>query len=270
MSARKSDGLNRKVVVAITLLSLAAMGVACASLQHMATGRRFDSANQILLDVNSSTQAKERARGEFSRVVADLSDPRIEAMPPERRADGFVMRAYSEWRVSMYDAAKYSCRRAELDPNLVPGSHADVMSQVLLGLVVSSGEIRRWIATGRTATQIDYRAYERNFRGAIERIDLAQAHVGGNTPADTRAFVAYAKWRVASNWASVRRTTRTKAGRRLISSSKEAATLLQVLGAGDSELTLPDVLSALIQEIPEDGPLRDLAERKKDSTKQPQ
>lgn len=263
MSVRRSNGQTLERGVELAIVGLAVIGLACASLQQKAIGRRFDAANRIVLDATSSSEAKEQALDDFGRVVADLGEQRIEALPPESRADAYIMRAYAEWRGKQLGAAKYSSRRAELDPELVAGSHADVMSQLLPGLIVSDREILRWIATGRSVNPSGYKAYENNFIDAIGRVEKAQARVSPNTPQDTRAFVPYAKWRIAADWARVRRSLVAKPNRGPRATGNETASMLRALGAENSDLTIKQVLGGLRQQIPAEGPLRALARAQK-------
>lgn len=262
MTARRATRSDLEPYLTIALLSLVMTGLACATLEQREINRRFNAANRIVLDASSSAVDRQRAKDEFSQVIASLTESQIMARPPEERANAFVMRAYAQWRTDFHSDATFSCRRAQVDKQLVAGSHADVMSQLLPGLILSSGEILRWHASERRVSPKRYDAYERNFVKAMKQVAEAEARLASNTPEDTRAFVRYAKWRVAANWRWVLVSmSGGKSGRVQQRQSQGSRSMVEVLGgAKESALSPVQALNALIREIPEESSLRALAE----------
>jgi hypothetical protein len=261
MAAGRSRVSTARYRVTVALIGLAVVGMGCKTLQQRETNRRFASANRVVLDANSSPEDLMHARKEFSQVARDLTESRIDALAPGKRADAFAMRAYSEWRTGLLDDARISCRRAQIDPQVVSGSHADVMSRLLPGLIIASRETSRWNTGRRKLSSAYLKAYQENFLQALELVAQANERVASNTPEDTRAFVSFARWSIAADWRwvflSVAKRDEDKTRRRLDAAERQ---MLAELGAEGLGLGLKAAVSALIEQIPEQSSLRALAE----------
>jgi hypothetical protein len=246
---------------AIAAISLAVGGVACASLQYAQTVDRFEAANQVATDPYAGEAAKAKAEAGFKQVIQDLDDAYISTLKSPNQPDALVMRAYSEWQLGLYDDARINARRAQVAPDVLPGSHADVTSHVLTGLITASMEIQRWNNSKRAVGARGYPAYEANFVEAMARVSEASKRIADDTPFETVAFTQYARWRVASDWRWVLQSYIGKRGARLTGPQREAIrSMREVLGtrAGGRDLAAP--VAELLLAIPSESPLRALAE----------
>lgn len=261
MNVRTTHHLFPTTRTAIAMLCLAVGGFACASLQYGQTVDRFEAARDVAMNPHASEAAKTVAEAEFGEVIRYLDDSRISALKRSDQPDALVMRAYSEWQIGLYGDAKVNARRAQVAPDVVPGSYADLTSRALGGLIIASTEIGRWNTARRVVKARDYSAYENNFVEAMARVDEAASRLAPHTPAETRAFVHYARWRVASDWRWVIKSFIGKRKARPSDKQRQAMrSMRETLGAKGSGTGVEEALSALLLAIPTYSPLRAFAE----------
>jgi hypothetical protein len=257
---------DMKTIAGWLVLSWLLLAVtACAGLSGMTVGpvetlnyrnvqQRFDEAVQ-----QDNPETLQRALQPFTeqnnadllyqQVANELSDERIANLDARLRANAWLLRGVSEWRLGQLDAALASAQAGLREPQLRPNSRDAVLLTLLPALIIDAEIQRDWRLAGSKLTAAEYPAYQTKFETAMKEFAKAEQAIGPATPDGAVYYLRYQKWRVLQNWRAVIGSIDDRNAR---NNARQAAK--NVLGGDDLRK------AALKQrdQIPQNYPLRQL------------
>jgi len=187
------------VVLLVGLLGLGSP--ACATFGYRSVQSDFEAA--VLADNQELDPIIDRSGQLYAEVVGALSAERIASLEPRLRANAWLLRAFSQWRLGAFADARASAARGR---NAGPALHSrdDVLLHLIPALAIDSEAMQAFVAAGRRVEPARYQArFAPDFATALEQVGAAEARFGAATPHSTRFYVLYQRWRLVANWREV-------------------------------------------------------------------
>lgn len=204
----------------------------------------------------------------YPQIVDQLTPERIRDLDPRLHANAWVIRSYSQWRAAALGGpagkqltldAVQSAQAGLQASGLQAGSRDQVLLTLLPALAIELEIAADWEADARTLTPDRYAdAFAPRFGTAVTRLDAARLAASDATPADTRYYVAYQRWRIVHNWNRIIESISGPDGaatRTVRISARQSA--LAKLGA-PAGMSMADHAAKISNDIPADHPLRSL------------
>lgn len=235
----------RYVVSAIFLVTLSA----CGTLDYRQVQSDFASAVAADNQWSVSPFGANASEGLYIGVESELSRENIEKLDARLRANAWLLRAVSEWRLGKYTEAHASAAAGlrEIQP-AQEGSRDHIMLSMLDGLIIDS-ELR---AKYNPKESLGLEAYERDFSSdfatGLVQLDRGLTAAGDATPPEIVWYYRYHRWRILNNWGLVISRIEPQADRRTARSAAES-----VVGGKLTEAAKREYL-----EIPRQHPLAEL------------
>jgi hypothetical protein len=197
MKTTPSRQLIRWALIA-SLLLVATAATACKTIQYRKVQSQFEEA--VRADLEERNPVIDRSDDLYREVVAALTDGQISQLDPKLKANAWMIRSYSEWRRGKFEEADTSAK-AGLKANPVKSSRDDILLHLIPALVIDSEVMKAWIAGGeKTDPDLYARLQEEAMRLAIRKLDTTKRRFGQATPASTKYYVDYQRWRILQNW----------------------------------------------------------------------
>jgi len=210
--------LRGRVCVAARLLLIVALAVsatACSTIDYRGVQADFNHA--VSVDNSVTVTGHPFTDPGYADIVGHLTDERIAALDPRLRANAWLLLSFSQYRLDELGtntgAMRSQSRGIAAEPTA--GSRDDVLLKLIPALVVDRELEIEWVAMKRTLTPAQYDPtenggsaessvnFERDFKSAIETVDLAMQATGPTTPPSVNSYLHYQRWRVLANWRSV-------------------------------------------------------------------
>lgn len=185
--------MKTRSISALNVLALVLAAASCgAALAYRDVQDDFETA--VLTD----------GRGLDPREVIEfLDDARIARLTRHLQPNAWMLRSYAEWRSRALADAKRSAERG-VQAGPVSGSRDDVLLHLVPALLIDTEVMDTWQAGPKAPTLASYRAGPaRDMATARAKLADAEQRFGPATPATTKHYVAYQRWRILQNWREI-------------------------------------------------------------------
>jgi hypothetical protein len=181
-----------------TLLLLVLALPACKVIEYGTVQLEFERAVQ--LDNERVASPFTDGAADYSAVLKKLTPAYIKELDERLRPNAWMLRGISAWRSGKWPEAMDASKKG-LGLNPAPGSRDAVLLTMLPGLVFESQTLERWAAAVKN--EAEYDKLKTDMKSAWVALTGAESTFNAATPASTKHYFYYQKWRVAVNWAQM-------------------------------------------------------------------
>jgi hypothetical protein len=201
MTPRKPKQLRGWIVVASILLLV---GAGCATFQYRDVQIDFERAVRIDNGETVSPFTEDNGSAAYQAIIDRLTEEQINNLDDRLKANAWLLRSYSSWRVGDLADARKSANKGLKQGTLRDASRDKVLLLLVPALVVDSETMTTWVGAGRRTSSRNYMdTHEKDFKLAWDKLITAEQQIGEPTPNSTSYYVQYQKWRILQNWRQV-------------------------------------------------------------------
>ncbi|MHC4166098.1 MAG: membrane lipoprotein lipid attachment site-containing protein [Planctomycetota bacterium] len=184
----------------ITILLLIVLALSsCQPIEYGTVQREFERAVQV--DNSRVVSPFTDGTADFSAVLKKLTPEHIEKLDTRLQANAWVLRGISAWRSGEWKTATDASKEG-LKLNPPAGSRDAALLTMLPGLVFESQTLEMWAAVP-VKNEDEYNKLRDDMSSAWKALVMAEKTFNVATPASTKYYLHYQKWRVAMNWAQM-------------------------------------------------------------------
>ncbi len=201
MTPRKFKLLHGWIVVASILLLV---GAGCVTIEYRDVQSDFERAVRIDNGETVSPFTEDNSSEAYQGIIDRLSKEQIDKLDDRLKANAWLLRSFSSWRVGNLEDARKSANNGLKQGTLRGSSRDKVLLLLVPALVVDSETMTAWVGAGsQTSPQVYMDTYEKDFKLAWDKLIKAEQEIGEPTPNSTSYYVQYQKWRILQNWRQV-------------------------------------------------------------------
>lgn len=189
---------NYPQTAACCLLALAPLFMsACNTLEYRSVQDTFEVAVQA---DNPQGEGKIFTQDGYADVAAALTDEYIAELDPRLQPNAYLLRSMSYWRMGDLDNALKSATAGD-GLQQREGSRDHVLLALMRSLIAFT-EAAGGNTQGNYISVDEYNKLFKSFKLAMEEWDVAMGRVNASTPASTRHYLYFQRWRMIATWNS--------------------------------------------------------------------
>jgi len=199
---RRDIRLLRSWIVFTSIIFVLAGG--CTTFQYRDIQRDFERAVRIDNGESVSPFTDDNSSEAYQAIAETLSAERIADLDDRLKANAWLLRSYSSWRLGNLRDARQSASKGLDQGTLRDHSRDKVLLLLVPALVADSETMTAWVNAGKkTSSQVYKNIHERDFNLAWDKLLETEKEVADPTPASTVYYLQYQKWRILQNWREV-------------------------------------------------------------------
>lgn len=176
----------------------------CTIFQYRDIQSNFERAVRIDNGESVSPFTEDNSSEAYQSIIDGLSEDRIADLDDRLKANAWLLRSYSAWRIGDLNDARQSASKGLNQGS--PGAHSrdKVLLVLIPALLAESETMSYWAAANQKTSPQDYKeTHEKSFELVWDKILAAQLEIGDPTPESVGYYVKYQKWRILQNWRQV-------------------------------------------------------------------
>jgi len=176
----------------------------CTTFQYRDVQSDFERSVRIDNGESVSPFTEDNSSEAYQGIIDSLSEEQIKELDDRLKANAWLLRSYSSWRVGDLKDARGSASKGLDQGTLRDHSRDKVLLLLVPALVADSETMTAWGDAGKkTSSQVYKNTHEKDFKLAWDKLLKAEEEIGEPTPDSTSYYVHYQKWRILQNWRQV-------------------------------------------------------------------
>jgi hypothetical protein len=193
--------------------------------------------NQLRIGAKDEKTITDQVKPRYQKVIAGLKDLENSQLNPSTlRANAYLLRGVSQWRVGDMEAAASSASKGRSERDLITGSRDHLFLILLPGQIANTRMMRAWHAADKKMGASNFPSMESHFEDAGRAIRAAEREIQASTSDGAKRYVHSEKARILRNW-------ETMINLSLLTEDEQQAALSKAGNAFEEGKVLEDIIA---------------------------